>query len=407
MLKGRQFKILLALSATVPALVVRLAGVHLDPVPTMFVFGAAILGAAFVLAWAAEAAQVDISAGLSIALLAFIAVLPEYAVDLYFAYASGTDPQYEQYAAANMTGSNRLLLGLGWPTVVLVFILGARKRREKVREVVLEGRRRVELGFLGVAGLYAFVIPLTRTLSLVDTAVLLVIFALYLRTLARQEKSEPHLVGVAAKLGSLPRRRRRTAVAALFAGAATAILASAEPFAHSLVESGKHLGVDEFLLVQWLAPLASESPEFIVASLLAFRGNGDAGLGTLLSSKVNQWTLLVGTIPLAHLAGGGGLSLGLDGRQGQEFFLTAAQTMLGLAFLVNLRFSAREAALLFALFAGQIALPGMQARLVFTLVYIALAAYLLARRRAPVKELCSDLAASLRPSGKMKPNPAE
>ncbi len=91
-----------------------------------------MVAAAFILAWAAEAAEADISAGLAVALLALIAVLPEYAVDLYFAYASGSRPEYEQYAAANMTGGNRLLIGLGWPMVVFVFVLGARRRGQKV-----------------------------------------------------------------------------------------------------------------------------------------------------------------------------------------------------------------------------------------------------------------------------------
>jgi hypothetical protein len=50
--------------------------------------------------------------------------------------------------------------------------------------------------------------------------------------------------------------------------------------------------------VQWLAPLASEAPECIITSLFAWRLLGVAGLGALVSSKVNQWTLLVGTIPL-------------------------------------------------------------------------------------------------------------
>jgi len=41
------------------------------------------------------------------------------------------------------------------------------------------------------------------------------------------------------------------------------------------------------LLVQWLAPLASETPEFVVAILLAVRGRAIAALGLLLSSKIN------------------------------------------------------------------------------------------------------------------------
>ena len=60
---------------------------------------------------------------------------------------------------------------------------------------------------------------------------------------------------------------------------------------------GEALGIDEFLLVQWLAPLASEAPELLVAGLYAWRLNTNAALGTLVSSKVNQWTLLVGTLP--------------------------------------------------------------------------------------------------------------
>ena len=103
-----------------PALVLRILGVHLEPVLGLVVFGGAVVGASFVLAWAAEAAQIDVSGSLAVAVLAVIAVLPEYAVDLYYAYAAGHVPAYTQYAAANMTGSNRLLMGLGWPVVVLV-----------------------------------------------------------------------------------------------------------------------------------------------------------------------------------------------------------------------------------------------------------------------------------------------
>lgn len=387
MLKAWQLRLVLAAAAALPAVLVRITGAEPAPTVSLVVFGAAILGAAFILAWAAEAAQVDISAGLAIAVLALIAVMPEYAVDLYFAYTSGKHPEFAQYAAANMTGSNRLLLGLGWPVVVLVFVLGMRRRGKHTSEVVLNPRRRVELGYLAVAGIYAFVIPFTRHLSLFDALVLLTLFGLYIRTVAKEECCEPHLVGVASRLAALPARRRRPVVVALFLLAGGFILASAEPFAHALVDSGKDLGIDEFLLVQWLAPLASESPEFIVAALLAFRGKGDAGLGTLLSSKVNQWTLLVGSIPLAHLAGGGGGWLELDMRQAEEFLLTAAQTILGLAFLVNLRFSMKEAVGLLALFVGQFAFPGVEARLGFTAVYLALAAFLLVRQRGSLREV--------------------
>lgn len=121
-------RIVLCLLIATPALVLRFAGLTLPSVVEMLVFGAAIVAAAFLLAWAAEAAQKDISGALAIALLALIAVLPEYAVDLFYAFRAGSDPAYTHFAAANMTGSNRLLLGFGWPLVVIVAYMVARKR---------------------------------------------------------------------------------------------------------------------------------------------------------------------------------------------------------------------------------------------------------------------------------------
>ena len=119
---------LICLLVIAPAVLLRVAGIDLPAPLALFVFGAGVVAASFMLAWAAEAAEVDISGGLAVALLAVIAVLPEYAVDLYFAYRAGEDPAYVQYAAANMTGSNRLLLGLGWSAVVLVsvYVVGRR-----------------------------------------------------------------------------------------------------------------------------------------------------------------------------------------------------------------------------------------------------------------------------------------
>jgi cation:H+ antiporter len=370
-----------AMLVALPGLVIRLAGFDISPVVAMFVFGAAIVGAATLLAWAAEAAQMDVSAGLATAALAFIAVLPEYAVDLYFAYASGSNPDYEQYAAANMTGSNRLLLGLGWSVVAFVYTWGLRRRKEPYRVLELSPDRRIELGFLLVASVYSFIIPLTADLSLLDSAVLLVVFALYIRRVAMQDQHDPKLVGVAADLGALPRNTRRLTVVGFFVAAAAFVLASAEPFAHALVESGSELGLDEFLLVQWLAPLASESPEFLVAALLAYRGRQDAALGTLLSSKVNQWTLLVGSIPIAHFIGGGGFEMHMDARQVEEFLLTASQTLLGFAMLLNLKFSNRQAVLLLCLFALQFPFPQTNVRIGFSIAYLLIAAFLMIRDR--------------------------
>ena len=147
----------------------------------------------------------------------------------------------------------------------------------------------------------------------------------------------------------------------MFAGAV--ILLCAERFAEALVLSGESLGVSEFLLVQWVAPLASEAPELLVAGLYAWRLNTSAGLGTLVSSKVNQWTLLVGTLPIVFAVAAGGFhGLPLDTVQREELFLTAAQSFFAVAVISSLTMSLREAIFVAALFWGQFILGGRRAR---------------------------------------------
>ncbi len=367
---------LLCLLIALPAVVARVLGVHPTPLLALVVFGAGVVAASFVLAWAAEAAEMDISGGLAIAILAILAVLPEYAVDLFFAYRAGSDPTYVQYAAANMTGSNRLLLGLGWSLVVLLsVILASRRSGHTVKAILLETAHRLELGFLAIASLIAFVIPVSGQINLIIGSVMLGVFAFYLVRVAGSSRGEePDLVGPAALVGALPTARRRGAVIAMFVLAALVIILSAEPFAEALVESGRLLGVDQFLLVQWLAPLASEAPEFIVAILFAVRGKASAAIGLLISAKVNQWTLLIGSLPVAYLIGGGNGTLVLDVRQVEEVLLTACQTVLGVAVLLALRFPRWAAVALLGLFAVQFAVPGTHGRLIISGVYVVLAA---------------------------------
>ena len=358
-----------AIAVTLPGVVLRLSGGHLEHVVEAVLFGVAIVGAAFLLSWAAETAQLDISAGLALALLALIAVLPEYAVDLVFAGKAGTavahhgsaclapgspDESPCSLALANMTGANRLLIGVGWSMVVGMAWLGWRRRGRRLTEVVLERSHSVELAFLALATLYSLTLPLKRTITLVDAVILIGLFAAYMIRISKMPSQEPQLVGPAHYLGSFRPRARRLAVLGLFVGAAAVILLSAERFAEALVATGSEFGISEFLLVQWLAPLASEAPELLVAGLYAWRLNSNAGLGTLVSAKVNQWTLLVGTLPLVFaIASTSGHGLPLDTVQREELLLTASQSLFAVSILANRAISTREAAALFGLFWAQ------------------------------------------------------
>ncbi len=373
-----------------PALVLRVLGIHLDPVLGLIVYGAAVVGASFVLAWAAEAAQVDVSGGLAVAVLAVIAVLPEYAVDLYYAYTAGHLPAYTQYAAANMTGSNRLLMGLGWPVVVLVSGLVARRSSGRTPDgLKLETSNRVEIGFLMFAGVAAFAIPATGHIHIAFGIALLGWFGFYLFKLSRGDVEEPELIGTAAALGALPDRLRRVAVAALFIIAAAVIVTCAKPFADNLIGAGTQLGIDRFLLVQWLAPLASEAPEFIIATIFASRGKGDVAIAMLISAKVNQWTLLIGSLPVAYMLGGGNAAMHLDGRQVEEIVLTAAQTLMGVTLLLGLRFQRWTAWALLILFVVQFPLTSTEGRLALSGVYAAIALLALVRYRRELPAILS------------------
>jgi cation:H+ antiporter len=334
------------------------------------VYGLAIVGAAFLLSWAAEVAQLDISAGLAIAVLAFIAVLPEYAVDMVFASKGGNAVQAFgaackapgasgesacSLALANMTGANRLLIGLGWSMVVFIAWHRSRGvRSPRAREVRLARSHAVEVTYLALATAYSLLLPLKHSVTPIDALVLVGIFVAYTIRISRAPAEEPQLLGPAELLGRLRRGRRRATVVGLFLVSATVIVLCAEHFAEALVGTGREFGISEFLLVQWLAPLASEAPELLIAGLYAWRLNTNAGLGTLVSSKVNQWTLLVGTLPIVFAIASGGLhGLPIDGHQREELFLTAAQSFFAVAVLVTLSISTREALLLFSLFWAQ------------------------------------------------------
>ncbi|MDO8301885.1 MAG: hypothetical protein Q7T18_01455, partial [Sedimentisphaerales bacterium] len=253
--------ILFFVIAALPGAIIRLAGVEFTPPVTAFISGLSILSASFLLLWACDAAQSDISQALALAVVALIAVLPEYAVDMYFTWEAGQNPQsnYAHYAIANMTGANRLLIGVAWGLIAIIFLIRHR------RAVELEKDRRTELLFLGLATAYAFVIPIKGSLEWYDGLVFLGLYGWYLKIAGGRPCEECVAEGPAELLIHLPKAKRRSATIALFLFAALIILANAEPFCENLVATGKVLGINEFYLVQWLAPIASEAPEFIVA----------------------------------------------------------------------------------------------------------------------------------------------
>ena len=417
--KSGPVPLLLALVACVPGSLLGLAhlfnlgGPHLAPPLLALTYGVAVIGAAFVLAWAAEAAQLDVSASLAIGVLALIAVLPEYAVGFVFAWKGGNDVERFgpgcqapdapgasncDLVLANMTGANRLLIGIGWSMIVFIAYWQWRRKGEPHKGVKMERTKSVELAYLTIACAYCLTLPLKRTVTLIDAVILVCIFIAYTLRISKAAQTEPDLIGPAAWIGGMSKRARRISVLSMFAVAGIVILLVAEQFAESLVETGTELGVSEFLLVQWLAPLASEAPELLVVALYAWRLKTGEALTAVVSSKINQWTLLVGTLPLVFAIASGSLSgLPVGSAQRQEVLLTAAQTVFAVALLVNLSISLREAFALFGLFWAQFVLTAVvpaSARgrelLALSAIYLVLGLWLITRKFGDFKDRLRD-----------------
>ncbi len=341
---------------TLPALGARLAGFDpaAEPILGLVLYGTGIVAAAFLLTWAAEVAEIDIGSGLAVVFLALVTVLPEYAVDMNLAWSAATDPHRQSEALANMTGANRLLIGVGWPVVALIVWY-----RESRSSVLLGRGRSGDVVWLLAATLYSLVVPLKGNLAWYDALVLFGIYAVYVRGSAGREDEHGALVGPPRAMGAWARRPRHAATLALFVWSAGAILASSEPFVLSLENGGDLVGVDRTLMIQWLAPLASEAPEFVVTVLLTLRGRAAMGLGALISSKVNQWTLLVGGVPVAYavscLVHGRGFAaaMPIDDRQVEELWLTGAQSAYAVATIADLEFSLGQALAILGLFLVQ------------------------------------------------------
>jgi cation:H+ antiporter len=386
----------------------------LSTLATVSVTGVSVLGAAFLLAWAAETAEKDVPSAFAIAVLAVIAVAPEYAVDALYAWEAGALAGTERgieagnLAVANMTGANRILIGIGWAGVALFTVFrrrssldpSVRKRGRVLRSAVeIDREIVVDIFFLLLATLWAFLIPLNGGIDALDTVVLVGIYVAYIVTVLRRdvEPDEEH-VGVPAYLQTLGPRARAVVVVSLFAFSGAVIFTAVEPFAHGLEEVGEAAGIPSFFMIQWVAPLASESPELVVVLYLVNKARSTAGFNTLISSKLNQWTLLIGTLVVVHsVALGGYGALAFDGKQAAEIWLTAAQSFFAIAVLVDFEVTVGEAVTLLTLFLSQVFLEFLLIRdavalpvtsrgllLLFTGVYVVLGAGLFAVRRDDV-----------------------
>ncbi len=320
-----------------------------------------ILFSAFLVAWAAEAAQFLISQGLALAILAWLQTLPEFAVEAVIAWEAGKDPEKTHLAIANFTGAIRLLLGLGWPMIYFVAAMSAvvNRRRRTWAEIHLEDEHAIEVVGLFPPLVYFIWIWYKGSLSLVDAAVLTILYIAYLAVLWRvppKDEGSVHDVGrVPRAVLRLKSRMRWAAIIGLFSAGGTLLYFTAHPFLNSMLALAAFFGVSQFVFVQWVAPFLSEFPEKVSAFYWARKvSTAPMALMNMVSSNINQWTVLAAMIPVVYsLSVGQPTALQFDGVQRDEILITILQSLLGVLILSNMRFAFWEAALLFVLWFAQ------------------------------------------------------
>jgi cation:H+ antiporter len=339
----------------------------------------AVIFSALVISWGAEAAQFLMAQGAALAILAWLQTLPEYAVEFVIAKSAAKDPARVHLLIANLTGSLRLLTGLGWPMICFTAAIFARRRHRGFDGVRLEPEHTVEVICLLPGILYWFVIFFKGSLTVWDAAFLLAVYIFYLWSLRRVAPQEEERLEdadtVTRHIVQSPPLLRAFLIFFCFAGGGALLYFMATPFLESMLALSVSLGISQFVFIQWVAPFLSEFPEKVSAFNWARKvRTAPIAVMNMVSSNFNQWTVLAATLPIVYSVYSGSLrQIHFDALQRWEILLTISQSLVGMILLLNMHFSLKEAAGIFVLWLVQFIYP--HTRHVVTAINFAWAAW--------------------------------
>ena len=299
------------------------------------------------------------SQGLAVAIVALLQVVPEFMVEAVIAWHKEIS-----LMLANMTGSNRLLMGVGWPLIFVTSDIYSRVRNKKsISSIQLRPENIVEIAALFIASSYFVIVLLKRNLQVYDAIALGAIFIGYmyiLRVLPKEEEEKKEdLLSMPRYLVSVGERKRGSLLLVIFLIGGATMWAVADPFLLSVEKVAAGAGISAFVFVQWVAPFLSEFPEKVTAFYWARTIRlAPMALLNMISSKVNQWTLLVSMIPIVYSFSMGRVStIPLDNHHQEEILLSMMMTFYGCAALAKLRFTRGNAIILFVLWIAQFLYP--------------------------------------------------
>lgn len=324
-----------------------------------------VLTGAMLIAWATEVLSFFLSRGLAFAVLALLQVLPEFAVEAVITTEAAVNPDNLYLVTANFTGANRLIVGLFLPIVFFMAAYRARKMGERIGHIQMPVESSIEVMALITATLYSFSFVFRAQVTLVDAVILIGMYSIYLVIIYKlppEDESHEDLPLVPRTIRKQPVGRQKMIVALLFILGGTLLFVSVHPFYTNTVALGLAIGIPAYFLFQWLAPLLSEFPELVTIVYWGKTGRAQLGLTNAISSKVNQWTLLIAMIPIVYFIGTYNVgrpdwSLNFDEAQQLEILLTAAQGMFAAGCFMNLKLHRWEAWTILGLWAIQLIDP--------------------------------------------------
>ena len=394
-----------ALLITVPGATASAGLFSASPILLIPAYGLTLTGAGYLLLRSLWDSQ-GTPRTLALMVIVFAALLPEFLIDALMAWKSAGPQGLHDTSLmlAALTGANRLLIGLVWPVVVILFYL--KNKREKLK---LDRGHAVGLSLLLLATLYTFNIYMKGSASLTDALVLGVLFIVYVWRGTQSEKSElakrksatssPDEAGIGRDKAELSPITKTL----LFGYGAFAIFLVAEPLVDGLLLAGRYTLADQFTLVQWAIPLASKAPWIAAVGFLAWRGRASFTIKSLLTFHMVQWAFLVGLLPLVVLAHslmlGDIAPLTLDERQRSELLLMASQSLFLVAVLSGMAISWRSALAMLGLLSLQWLPSALQPdndatvmRGMLSLLYLGAAILLIVLDRKRLRALASAIA---------------
>ena len=288
-------------------------------------------------------------------------------MEAVIAWQAGKDPARVHLAIANFTGSIRLLVGLGWPLVYFVAAFFARRTGKRGTWVHIEFDDEHSIEVMGLLPPLAWfaVIWWKGSLGLWDAAILTLCYVAYLVAIMRIPPRE----GDVEELEDLPAvsrwalsfgpGRRAWAIAGIFVVGGAILVVSAHAFVESMLALALAAGIPAFVFVQWVAPFLSEFPEKLSAFNWARQiSKAPMAVMNLVSSTINQWSILSALIPVVYsISRGQPSAIVFDEHQRMEILLTILQSFLGWLLLVNLDLRMFEALILFVFWLVQFLVP--------------------------------------------------